>query len=75
MFYIIKNENENYKNDWEKVRFSSLVTAQCNSSKQLKPTDILKFTWDSEGESEILKCTENKKQDLERINEFLQKIS
>ena len=34
------------KNGWEQTRFLSYITAQVNSSKKLKPTDILSFKWD-----------------------------
>nr|DAD94583.1 MAG TPA: hypothetical protein [Siphoviridae sp. ctREU2] len=34
------------KDGWEQTRFLSYITAQINSSKKLKPTDILSFTWD-----------------------------
>ena len=34
------------KESWEQARFISYITAQVNSSKKLKPTDILKFSWD-----------------------------
>lgn len=40
-------ENKN-KAGWEQTRFISYVTAQVNSTKKLKPTDILTFTWDKE---------------------------
>ena len=43
-------ENKN-KAGWEQTRFISYVTAQVNSTKKLKPTDILTFTWDKEEET------------------------
>ena len=38
-------ENKN-KSGWEQARFISYIIAQVNSRKNLKPTDILSFTWD-----------------------------
>lgn len=38
-------ENKN-KAGWEQARFIGYVTAQVNSKKKLKPTDILSFNWD-----------------------------
>ena len=35
-----------YKQSWEQTRFISYITAQVNTSKKLKPTDILSFKWD-----------------------------
>lgn len=40
-------ENKN-KAGWEQARFISYMTAQVNSTKKLKPTDILSFKWDKE---------------------------
>lgn len=37
-----------HKEDWERTRFSSFVTAQVNSSKPLRPVDLIRFPWDSE---------------------------
>lgn len=34
------------KTSWEQTRFLAYITAQVNSSKKLKPTDILSFKWD-----------------------------
>ena len=45
-------ENKN-KDSWEQTRFLSYITAQVNSSKKLKPTDILTFTWEENKETTI----------------------
>jgi len=37
---------ENYKNGWEQTRFISYIIASCNSTKELKVTDIIEFSWD-----------------------------
>lgn len=34
------------RNEWERTRFQSYITAQCNSTKKMKPTDIIKFPWE-----------------------------
>lgn len=36
------------KNTWEQTRMQMLVTAQANSKKRLKATDILTFPWESD---------------------------
>jgi len=36
------------RNLWESSRFTSYIIAQINSKKQLRPTDIMKFTWDKQ---------------------------
>lgn len=35
------------KESWERTRLQVLVTAQANSKKRLKATDILKFPWEN----------------------------
>lgn len=36
-----------YRPNWEQCRMVSYMIAQVNSTKQLKPTDIMKFEWDN----------------------------
>ena len=42
----IRNIHLKSKESWEQARFNAYVTAQVNSSKKLKVTDILEFEWD-----------------------------
>jgi hypothetical protein len=44
---LLKNIFKKNKESWEQTRMIAYVMAQTNSSKQLKPTDILKFNWDN----------------------------
>mgnify|MGYP005901341263 CR=1 FL=1 len=44
---ILSSLNKSIKNTWEQTRMIAYTIAQCNSTKQLKPTDILKFDWDN----------------------------
>jgi hypothetical protein len=53
------------KNSWEQTRFISYIVAQTNSSKKLKPTDIIKFAWDNEKETD--KDTNISKTDIDRL--------
>ena len=34
------------RESWEQTRLMAYISAQSNSTKQLKPEDILKFPWD-----------------------------
>ena len=34
---------------WEQTRFLGYLQVQMNSRKEIKPSDILSFSWDSEG--------------------------
>ena len=40
------------RDEWERTRFQSYITAQCQSTKKMKPTDIIKFDWDNEGKKQ-----------------------
>lgn len=51
---ILSSLNRSIKNTWEQTRMLSYIIAQCNSSKQLKVTDILKFEWDNEDKEDSL---------------------
>lgn len=45
---LLKNIYLKDKESWERARFITYITAQCNSTKTLKPTDIMKFQWDED---------------------------
>lgn len=56
------------KDSWEQARMIAYIMAQVNSTKRLKPTDIIKFGWENENQDET--TTPNKpltKEDVERI--------
>lgn len=43
---ILKNLNVSVKNDWEIARQLSYITVQSQSTKKIKPSDIMQFPWD-----------------------------
>lgn len=43
---ILKNLNVSLKNDWEIARQISYIIAQSQSTKKIKPSDIMQFPWD-----------------------------
>ena len=43
---ILKNLNVSVKNDWEIARQISYIIAQTQSTKKIKPSDIMLFPWD-----------------------------
>lgn len=57
-------ENKN-KASWEQCRFLSYIIAQVNSTKKLKPTDILSFAWDKPQTDD--KNTSISNEDIERL--------
>ena len=54
------------KTSWEQTRMISYIIAQVNSTKHLKPTDILSFNWDKTEESKETAMTDN---DIKRLKE------
>lgn len=36
------------KDSWEQARMIAYITAQVNSTKKLKPSDIVQFAWEKE---------------------------
>lgn len=59
---LLKGLSTKNKESWEQTRFISYITAQVNSTKKLKPTDILKFSWDID-----TKDTYISNEDIERL--------
>ena len=43
---ILKNMNVSVKNDWEIGRQICYIIAQSQSTKKIKPSDIMLFPWD-----------------------------
>lgn len=62
---LMGNAYKKSRDSWEQCRFISYVLAQINSTKKLKLTDILSFTWDKEEEDD--KNTIITNEDIERL--------
>lgn len=60
---LVKNMNLKHKDAWEQARFNSFITAQVNSTKKLKPTDLMRFSWDVE----VKEDTTITKDEIERL--------
>lgn len=45
---ILKNLNVSVKNDWEIARQICYAVVQSQSSKKIKPSDIMQFPWDKD---------------------------
>lgn len=63
---LLKNITKKNKESWEQARMISYVIAQTNSTKKLKPTDILTFSWDNIDSN---KETSISDKDVERLKE------
>ena len=57
------------KESWEQARLGAYITAQVNSSKKLKITDIMEFPWEADYKSKKMRTgvTEISNEDVERL--------
>ena len=56
------------KDSWEQARMISYVTAQVNSKKRLRPTDLISFAWESTDQQQAQQQeTTLTMEDVERI--------
>lgn len=69
---LLDNIQYSEKNDWERSRFESYVVAQINSKKKIKPTDLVKFSWDNEQSDKP--STKISTQDIERLKKKSEEI-
>lgn len=70
IYYLNQTYYNNYKEDWEKLRFLATVQASCFSD--LKGNKLLDFPWDKEDET-ILKLTKEEKDNL--LNNMLESLN
>lgn len=61
------------KTTWEQTRMQMYITAQVNSTKKLKPTDIIPFTWDKE--KKLNNDTSISNADIDRLTKLSKMIS
>lgn len=45
---ILENLQNRHRDSWEQTRMICYVLAQSNSTRSIKPTDIIRFSWDEE---------------------------
>ena len=45
---ILETLHYRHRDSWEQTRMICYVLAQSNSTKTIKPTDIIRFPWDTE---------------------------
>lgn len=68
---VIELIEEKNKSEWEQTRFISYIIAQVNSTKKLKPTDLIKFDWDEKKVSDDIDIQEIKRRrDLILLKEY-----
>ena len=73
---LMRNAYKKSRDSWEQCRFISYILAQINSTKKLKLTDILSFTWDKEEDNKNTMITN---EDIERLknkaNQIIKKLN
>lgn len=62
---LVKGLNLKSRESWEQTRLLAYMTAQVNSTKTIKPTDILQFEWD---EKEPVEEKMISKEDIKRLS-------
>lgn len=73
--WLLPNLEIATKMSFEQTRFISYITAQCQSTKSLKITDIMQFSWDKKEEEK--KTQENTKieaNEIERLKKKMERI-
>lgn len=70
VYFLTKNLQKSIRWDWEMTRQLAYMTAQVNSTKKLKPTDIMKFDWDNENKKRSVNID---KERLKRLAERMTK--
>ena len=45
---LLKYSDYSSRDSWEQSRLVAYLIAQTNSTKKMKPSDIIKFSWDNE---------------------------
>lgn len=64
------------QDEWEQARLEAYITAQCNSTKKLKPSDIMTFAWEKkmsvESEQPTQEQINNIRNRAEKIKAWLQ---
>lgn len=67
----MKYQHFAFMNSWEQARFIAFLIAQCNSTKQLKPSDIMKFQWDKEEAESTAISNEDIRRLKEKANNYI----
>lgn len=71
---LILNLHKKNKESWEQTRMLGFIIAQTQSTKKIKPEDIIKFPWDNE-ESHITSVSnEDKERLIQKANQIKQKL-
>ena len=70
---LISNIHKKNKESWEQTRLLAYITAQVNSTKKLKPTDIISFSWDEDSTGETTISNEDVQRLKEKAKQYINK--
>lgn len=65
---ILEEYNNQYKNEWEKIRWSAYINALGQGVKLKKPTDLIEFEWERKKDIDV---NQYSKDELQRRQERL----
>ncbi len=73
---ILESLQLKHKNSWEQTRMISYITAQINSSKKIKATDLMTFSWDEkiEEKNDDITC-EDKERIKQKSDEIIKELN
>lgn len=66
---LLKYRYYSFKEQWEQTRLVTYMTAQVNSKRHLKLTDIITFPWEKEEDEENTRVTDD---DVKRLKAMAQ---
>lgn len=73
---LMKNAYKKAKETWEQTRMLGYIQAQTQSTKKMKPSDIIKFPWDNEKETHNTSISNDDVKKLrEKANEYKKRFN
>lgn len=70
--YVIKKTEDDFVDKWSQTRYIAYAIIQSQSTKKLKPTDILEFPWEKKPSTTIM--TTLSKEELVKHAQQMEKI-
>lgn len=69
---LISNIHKRNKESWEQTRLLAYIIAQVNSTKKLKPTDIISFSWDEDSSGDTAISNEDIQRLKNKAKQYIQ---
>lgn len=71
----LKYQHFAFRDNWEQSRMIAYIIAQCNSTKKLKPSDIMKFYWDKPEEDDTFISNADVERLKEKAKQYMTKLN